>query len=67
MSHFNQLANDPLNVQQNSTEADLQQDQSESELHDALSLENLIPKHVSHNKRAVIERLVALYKLDAEA
>lgn len=66
MSHLNQPANNLLNVQQNSAEYDPQLGQPDSELNDASNLENLIPKHISRNKRAVIERLVALYKSEAK-
>lgn len=66
MYHSNQLANDHANIQQDSAECSSLLGQPESELNDASNLEKLIPKHVSRNKRAVIERLVALYKSEAK-
>jgi hypothetical protein len=37
----------------------------EQNVMDMSSLENLVPKNISSNKRAVIERLVSLYQLNA--
>ncbi|WP_068818663.1 hypothetical protein [Phormidesmis priestleyi] len=55
MSDSNHLTN-------NITSAELAvPEQSEGILNDAPTLSSLIPKNLSHNKKAVIERLIALH------
>lgn len=65
MFHSEQFSNNGL-ASQNHQSGDLSQaTQTNDVLNAVASLEALIPKNVSGNKRAIIEKLIARYKQEA--
>jgi hypothetical protein len=61
----NQFSNNGLASQTHQSENLVQASQPSDVLNAVSSLEALIPKNISGNKRAIIEKLIARYKLEA--
>lgn len=65
MFHSEQFSNNGLASQRHQAEDLSQATQNSDVLNSVATLEALIPKNVSGNKRAIIEKLIARYKLEA--